>query len=140
LSSTENINTHQFAQRLEKLMQQHDPPLGIIDLSDKLQVTYEHARKMVRGISVPTRFIILEIADIFGEDAAELVALAKADNFLRKFGPRSPTPIFNPEVTPFAEAWPHLTMEQKDTLLFLLSSFVREQASRLDASPSPGGQ
>lgn len=113
-----------FAQRLEHLMETHDPPLSMMDLSDKLQTTYEHVRKMCRGISVPTRFVVLALADIFQVSSEELETLAKEDRFRRKFGDQSPTPIFNPEVQPFATAWPFLSDTAKADLLERLKKHV----------------
>lgn len=117
-----------FAERLQILMEQHDPPLGIKELADKLQISYEHSRKIARGLSVPTRFLIIALAQVFGVDSAELEAIARADQFRRKFGEDSPTPIFNPEVVPFAKAWPMLTEAQKNELLTALKKLVTKNA------------
>lgn len=105
-------------------MDNHEPPLGIKEFADVLGISYEHSRKMVRGLAVPTRFLILAIAKEFGEDPGELERLAKEDSFRRKYGAESPTPIFNPEVAPFATAWHMLTDSQKNDLLARLKTHV----------------
>ncbi len=117
-----------FAARLQQLMDEHNPPWGIQELADAVQVSYEHTRKMVRGLSVPSKFVIRALAEIFKIDASELEAVAKTDQFHRKYGEDSPTPIFNPEVAPFATAWTMLTEAQKTFLLTHLKTFVSKNA------------
>jgi hypothetical protein len=119
-----------FSERLQQLMEEHDPPLGIKELADTLQISYEHTRKMARGLSVPTRFLIRGLADVFGVDAAELESVAKTDMFQRKYGEMSTTPIFNPEVAPFATAWHMLTDPQKNALLSQLKTFMSKNAAK----------
>ena len=113
-----------FAERLQFLMEHHDPPYGIKELADELQTSYEHVRKMVRGLTVPSHFIVQNLATLFEVDAMELNMMAKQDNFRRKFGSEAPTPIFHPEVQPFAAAWTLLTEQQKDVLLTTLKDFL----------------
>jgi hypothetical protein len=119
-----------FADRLQRLMDEHDPPLGIKELADMLDTSYEHARKMVRGLTVPSHFIVGAIAQLFGVDASELNEVAKLDSFHRKFGEGTPTPVFNSEVAPFASAWSVLTEGQKTQLLTLLKQFVSANARK----------
>ncbi len=120
----EKPKNESFAERLQFLMERHDPPYGIKELADELQTSYEHVRKMVRGLSVPSHFIIQNIATLFEVDALELNQLAKQDNFKKKFGQDSPMPTFHPEVQPFAAAWHLLTEQQRDSLLNTLKEFL----------------
>jgi len=124
LDSNESAQNQTFANRLRELMLQHNPPMQIIDLSDALQVTYEAARKMVRGRGVPSRFVILEIANFFGTDSADLEAVARADRLRRKYGAEFLLAILDPEVALFNGAWPHLTEEQKTELLARLLDYL----------------
>ncbi len=79
---------------------------------------------MVRGLTVPSHFIIQNIDTLFDVDAVELNKIASQDNFKKKFGPDAPMPIFHPEVQPFASAWSLLTDQQKDFLLTSLKGFI----------------
>jgi hypothetical protein len=121
-----------FAQHLQKMMDEHDPPMGIMETSDALQTSYEHVRKMVRGIIVPTRFVVLALAQLFDADPNELETIANRDRFNRKFGANSPTPIFNPEVMPFATAWPMLSDAQKAELLSTLKKMVAANSKKVN--------
>jgi hypothetical protein len=66
------------------------------------------------------------VARIFGVDASELIAIANADKFRRKYGTETTGSIFNPQLVPFARAWPNLTSVQKSDLLKLLNTFVAQ--------------
>jgi hypothetical protein len=117
---------HSFSKRLAQLMQDHAPPMGPRELAAVADISYEHSRKMVRGLAVPTKHIIRALANYFSVDAAELQAVASADKFQRKFGKDAPGSIFNPEVAPFAENWGRLTEAQKLALLSHLEAFVAQ--------------
>lgn len=124
MDCNERAHNPTFAKRLQELMQQHNPPMGIIDLSDAVQVSYETARRMVRGLAVPSCFIILAIANFFGADPAELEAVAKADRIRREFGVEIPLANFNPEVAVFNAAWRYLSEEQQTELLAVLLDYT----------------
>ena len=114
---TKKDTEQSFARLLQKLMDAHDPPMGITDLADSIQLSYEHARRLVRGIVVPTRFIAMALAAFFKANFSELEAVAKADAYNRKYGQKADASIFNPEVAPFSAAWPMLDDSVKADLL-----------------------
>jgi hypothetical protein len=81
---------------------------------------------MVRGDTIPTKFIIRTLAAFFKVNSSPLEALANADRYNKKYGKQAPASIFNPEVAPFAKAWGDLTETQKIALLSQLESFVAQ--------------
>ncbi len=123
-----------FANKLQQLMNEKSPQYWIQDLADALHISFEHARKMVKGLVVPTRIRVEALAQIFDVDAAELIALAEADRFDRKYGASSAGSIFNPEVAPFANAWGVLTDHQKSHLLGQLEGMIAENLARTNAT------
>ena len=46
-------NENSFAERLKQLMQEHTPPLNLKRLAEEADISYEHARKMARGDTIP---------------------------------------------------------------------------------------
>ena len=119
-----------FADLLQRLMNEHDPPLDIMGLSDGIHTSYEHARKMVRGILVPSPFVIRALAELFAVPESDLVHAANQDKIERKFG-GDKSMLIHPEVVPFASAWPMLSEEHKTALLTLLKKSVAESAKKL---------
>lgn len=128
-----------FSKRLQELMQDHDPPLDIMGLADETGLfVYEHARKLVRGKTLPSESMTRELARFFGIDPEELSATVREDRFLREYGENSPTPVFNKEVAPFVHAWPLLTEQQRATLTHQLKSFVTANAKALEKGKAKG--
>lgn len=119
-------NENNFAERLKQLMQEHTPPLNLKRLAEEADISYEHARKMARGDTIPTKFIIRTLATFFQVDSSPLEALAESDRYTKKYGKHAPASIFNPEVAPFAENWCALTETQKIALLSQLQTFVTQ--------------
>jgi transcriptional regulator with XRE-family HTH domain len=77
---------NKFAEHLATLMEEHDPPLGIKELAEAIGITYEHARRLVRGLSIPSPAILIVLADVFGVDRGVLQGLAKTTKFERQYG------------------------------------------------------
>lgn len=126
-------------------MESHDPPLGIKELADMIDTSYEHARRMVRGALVPSKFVIRAIAQSFKVNPEELEAVAKTDKFKREYGDGTPTPIFNAEVAPFAKSWHMLRDDQRAALLRQLKGYlndnlkIMQKQSKGAAHPRPKG-
>lgn len=135
MNATKKVEKAQtFAERLQELMDNHEPkPVGLLELSQKIRVSYEHCRKILRGKSVPSHFIIAAIAKFFKEDADELEQIAKADTFQRKYADQFPAPEFNKELAVVQKAWPLLEEEQQAEVLALIKNFVSENTSKKKA-------
>ena len=122
-----------FPQRLQQLMDEHNPPFDLKELADVVGCSYEHARKMLRGITLPSKFLLQAIARVFDVDESELEAVVRATRFQKEYGTDAPGSVFNPEVLPFATAWPVLTDIQKSQLLSQLKKFVSANSAKLGA-------
>lgn len=85
---------------------------------------------MVRGDTIPTKFIIRTLAAFFKVDSSPLEALAESDRFTKKYGKHAPASVFNPEVAPFAKSWDMLTETQRVTLLTQLKTFVAKNTAK----------
>jgi hypothetical protein len=114
-----------FADELNRLMESADPPVSLGDLAKKLGASYEYSRRLVRGLSVPSKHFIVSISHLFGVDAEELEQLAKRDRMKAQFGADAMIPdSLNPEVEPFNRSWHLLNDAQKDALLGMLKQFL----------------
>lgn len=119
-----------FAERLKELMQDHTPPLDLKRLAEEADISYEHARKMVRGDTIPTKFIIRTLATFFKVESSPLEALANSDRFSKKYGKHAPASVFNPDIAPFAKGWDMLTETQRVSLLNQLKTYLEKNLAR----------
>ena len=60
--------------------------LWIKDVRDAGKITYEHARKLVRGEAVPSKAVSDNIAQLLGLNRDHLWAMAQEDKLERKYG------------------------------------------------------
>jgi transcriptional regulator with XRE-family HTH domain len=100
--------------------------VSIRDLSVKLETTYEHVRRIVRGEGVPSKFLLKLICDHLGLEYREVEREAMTDRVERKFGGSLPPDILgkrNPELDPIERAWTNLTEEQKHDLVSMAKSW-----------------
>lgn len=124
-------STQSFNEKLKELMTLHDPPLDTKELAAKLDISYEHARRLYRGHIIPPRHLVETIAKAFNSDASELEAMARQDAFYRKFGPNAQPPVFNPELAPFVNSWPVLSENERVGLLKLLKTYLAAKAKKV---------
>jgi transcriptional regulator with XRE-family HTH domain len=119
-----------FASELQRLMKEHDPPLGIRGLSISLGMfSYEHARKLYRGISLPSKSITFAIAHYFGVPPDPLYALVKRDQFVREYGDDFACQITDQGLASFVSSWGRLSEMQKKSLLLQLEIFTTQNES-----------
>ena len=119
-----------FANRLVALMSAK--AISAQALKDLAEVSYEHIRKLVTGVALPSKGLVKEIAGVLKVPAGELQDLADFDRIHRKYG-EAPAKLAgrNPEIEPLNLLWSGLTQMQKEELLVLARFFVdRNQAPR----------
>jgi transcriptional regulator with XRE-family HTH domain len=116
--------------------------LTIKDLAGLLDVTYEHARRLVRGEGVPSRPLIRRLAEALQLSFDDLNRLATADKIRMKFG-TVPLELAgkNPELEPIERVWHHLTADQKRDAITLVTSWAaaNQQAHGVAAAATVGG-
>ena len=115
-----------FALELKRLMSEHDPPLDIKRLADSLSLSYEHARKIVRGLSPPSELLARELARFFGVAPQRFTDLVRKDRFSREYGEEFEIPASNPGLREIVSAWAKLTDTQKKALLTMLEAFIAQ--------------
>lgn len=107
-----------FAQRICEQMEKLE--LSITSVADQLGISYEHMRKICRGETFPSKFMLSPLGAILQLSEQELENLMVADKIRQKYG-RIPTSISgkNPELEPLERIWPRLTESQKEELLVI---------------------
>jgi transcriptional regulator with XRE-family HTH domain len=94
-----------------------DQGVSIKDLALALGITYEHARKVVRGLVIPHGLLLREICSVLALDHAELLKLVNTADIMKKYG-SLPAEIAgkNPELQIIERAWASLSAAQKQDL------------------------
>ncbi len=100
--------------------------LSMAHVAQKLGSTYEHVRKLSKGLAYPSPHMLDHLARILRLDTEELGRTVVADKIRFKFG-GMPALLAGkkPDMQPLEETWDSLTQDQKDDLLFLARSMVQ---------------
>jgi transcriptional regulator with XRE-family HTH domain len=100
--------------------------LTINDLKLLLDVTYEHARRIVRGESVPSKHVLYLMADAFQIPRETVVRLATADKLQKKYG-SIPLELAggDPTLEPIKRDWTKLSEHDKETVMDMVRNLAR---------------
>lgn len=95
------------------------------DLADRVRITYEHVRKLIRGDAYPSKALLTIICQELEWDLEKATQLAHTDKIERKFG-GVPALLAgkNPELRDIERHWEYLTPEQKETIKILVSALA----------------
>lgn len=112
-----------FGQKLQAAMD--EKRMEIRDLSDAIGSTYEYVRKLVRGLALPSKYMLKILCDHLKLNFDEMATLVTSDHLNKKYG-GIPLELAgkNPAVEPFERNWKHLNKDQRDILLTQLRTFV----------------
>lgn len=114
-----------FSAELNRLMRQHEPSLSIRELADELGLTYEFARKLVRGYNLPTRGSMIIMASLFGVQVTRLEEFAQEDRMTAEFGPEITSIIINPETRTLVSGLAELNEAERQEVLSLLQKLLK---------------
>jgi hypothetical protein len=102
------------------------------DLSNKTGASYEHCRKLLRGLTFPSRLLLKEICRVVPtlklEEAEKVVVADKMEhkygkNAYRAFG-------HDPRLAQYEQVVPHLTKEQHEQFLAQMKAVARMNRQR----------
>jgi transcriptional regulator with XRE-family HTH domain len=114
--------------RIGKLVsdRMEDRGLSIRDLAAKLDITYEHVRRITRGEGVPSKFVLKAVCEALGLNFKEAEKLATADRIQKKYGD-VPLELAGkePELEPLERVWSELSEEQKRNILSMAQAWAR---------------
>lgn len=116
----------QFAVALTTAMEEKGWSLR--NLSEELDTTYEHLRKLCRGMAFPSKYLLWEgkknICEILGLDREQMRRLVIADKIQSKYG-GIPFELSgkNPRFTKIERLLPNLTDDQFESMLGMLEGW-----------------
>lgn len=106
--------------------------LAIRDLMEATETTYEHTRRLVKGLAHPSPRLVKDIAKFLGLDAKQLQTYATEDRIVGKYGKSSLVVAGrNPEQQAIEIAWPYLSEASKATLISMAQTMAKnDRASK----------
>jgi transcriptional regulator with XRE-family HTH domain len=98
----------------------------VMKLAEELDATYEHVRKIVRGLGFPSKRMLRDICGMLDLNFEQMNKLAIADRIEKRYG-TIPTELAgkNPRFTKVERLLPNLTEDQFQILLAQLEGFDR---------------
>jgi|SRR5947208_3096323 len=111
-----DLPPNQTGEKLTARMQ--ELKLSIADVAEKVGTSYEHVRKIAKGDTVPSKFMVQALSEALKLDRGQLERLATADRIRVKFG-TIPLELArkNPELEPLERFWKDLSQEHKADLV-----------------------
>lgn len=104
--------------------------MSIKDLAEKLEITYEHARRIVRGEGLPSKSLSRILAKALSISENELLMLVTAEKVRLKFGPGAlPTSVCvprSPDLQELERLWGHLNSQRRHDLLTMARVWAKE--------------
>lgn len=112
-----------FSLELQKRMD--EVGVSIRDVALNTGATYEHIRRIVRGLVTPSKYLLKEICVFLQMDLSEAQELVAADQLTKKYG-TMPERLAGKieDLQPLEILWPYLTDEQKQTLTVQAKTLV----------------
>lgn len=112
--------TGKFALLVQEAMK--DQSMSLKDLNESLGITYEHVRKIVKGLTIPSAETAKKFAEVLKLNIKELVDTAMEDKLISKFGSvASKVAGRNPELDPIDAVWDLLTPDDKQEIFGLVN-------------------
>lgn len=100
--------------------------LSIKDLAVKLDITYEHVRRIVRGEGVPAKYSLRAICEILGISFREAERVATADKVRKKYGASYlEVQGKKPSLEPLERIWEALTNDQQKDIIVMAQGWVK---------------
>ena len=100
-------------------------------LARETGMSYEHARRLARGIALPSPMALRSLCRVLALDETEMAKLVAGDEIRHRYG-GIPYEIAgkNPELEPVERYWPQLSAAQKEIVLDLLKTMVRRNRAK----------
>jgi transcriptional regulator with XRE-family HTH domain len=115
----------QIALRLQQEMDQRG--LTLQDVAKMFDLSYEYARRLVRGHNSVSKNVLWRMSKIFDWDVEEMDKLLVGDRWRQKNGPLGAiAQEFDTEVEPFEKGFKMLDQTQKQFLLANLNLFIAQ--------------
>ena len=119
------VVSSRFSDALEKHM--NDKKISIRDLSSLVGITYEHARRITKGLAFPSPRLFKDVCEALKVKPGEWEKLLVADQMETKFGGVTATLAGkNPAFVPFEKVLYKLTEEQRKAFLMQMNAVAAQ--------------
>jgi transcriptional regulator with XRE-family HTH domain len=134
-------NFEQSATRFGEMLQNAmvDKNMSIRDLATRVGSSYEYVRKLVRGLALPSRYLLGALAPILDLDFEAAQKLIASDKITQRFGMAPLAIDQNPELEPLQRGWCELTSDQKEALIMQFKTYIWQNKKRRKEAASVGG-
>jgi transcriptional regulator with XRE-family HTH domain len=113
-----------LGEMVSEAMEQHG--VSIRGMAEALDITYEHARRISKGESVPSKFILKAVCQLLGLDYKTVEKIATEDKIRKKYGEVSLVLAGkDPTLEPVERAWSKLTEDQKKDAIAMINSWAK---------------
>lgn len=82
--TTTNFEPHLFGEALLSALRSRD--LSIVDLARVMDITYEHGRKLSKGLAFPSKYLLRSLCDKLELNYLEMEKKVTADKIRKKHG------------------------------------------------------
>lgn len=114
-----------FATVLKLRMEQRE--VSIRELAARSHLSYEFIRKLVRGLSVPSRPVLEGICGVLGLNSTEMARLVDMDRLRINYGPiLEEMTGRTPALAKLEQLWSQLKPEQREMVVELMSAMTRK--------------
>lgn len=113
-----------FGQALQDKMDEKG--LDIRGLAEQAETTYEYVRKMLRGLALPSKYMLKVLCANLGMNEREMEKLLVADRIRMKYG-KIPALLAgkNPELEPIERVWGSLSAGHKEDLIRMAQTWAK---------------
>lgn len=114
----------QFAAVLTEILE--DKKMSVMDLAKAIKTTYEHTRKVVRGLAFPSRYLLKDICKVLDLKEEDMWKLVVSDKIQFKYG-GIPEELAgkSPRFTQIERLLPKISEEQFESVLGMLEGWAR---------------
>lgn len=120
------MNTARPPNRTSAAIAQHMAEQGVTirDLSTRVRITYEHARRIVRGEAIPSTELATRISHVLSMNPDQLLLLGKADRMKEKFDVEILSVPDSDDVETLKGIWTILSTERRRDLIEIAKLFA----------------
>jgi transcriptional regulator with XRE-family HTH domain len=105
---------------------------SIEQITEQTDVGYEQVRRILRGLTIPSKPVLRQICEFLKLDFEEFSRIRSRDEIRKKHGVNVLREFsLEHDLAKLETAWPSLRDEQKRLLLGMLESFLKENSNTL---------
>lgn len=106
--------------------------LGLNDIATKSGVSYEYVRQIMRGRTIPSKFLLRVLCQSLNVEYERAIKLAVADRIRKKYG-GLPLELAgkDPEMLPLERAWKYLDEGHRRDLIAQAEAWAKADSRRI---------